>query len=358
MQFTAIENGHGVVANIKQEDSVYSGNALHVATREGLDWSVKSIPFTDDNGGANINKDVAFSGTPEEIHDGGDNTYWTATALSGNWNFTSSSQANTGTQSIDARGTNNGAEAQLERPSGSISSSSYTFITGYVYIGNFNESNHHIYFRFRDAGVNVSNVVDMATFVDTNNEDAWLKFAIPLSLFFDTVTDFDQLIIQTASDAGGAPNYWLDDIQLEESGGTIYTAEPPAGKLFQIKSLDIVMADALDTTLLNSSMPNLSYDQILGLASLSSGVTIRRIRKNKVEFSANFRNLTDILYAGFSIVNAGCDGTNTFIKLSLDASWWIDLDANERDRIELIASDDLSGLLQFRAIARGRELVK
>ena len=116
-----------------------------------------------------------------------------------------------------------------------------------------------------------------------------------------------------------------------------------------------MIVDALSTTLADGTMPNLSYDKILNLNQLTNGITIRRFRQNEVQFSLNARKLTDFLFAAFEINDLFSDNTNTCLKLRAKLDWWAPLDFRTRDKLEIVIADDLSGLLEMRAVIRGRE---
>lgn len=326
---------------------------LHVASIPSYDWDTRSKPLLNDTYGPNLNQNAAASGTPDGIHDGTDSALWTATALSGTWDFASTAQAQAGTKSIDATSTVDGDQAQLERSS-AISSDSYTSLSGYIYLTSYNSTRHQILLQFRLAGVDVGVSVNLGDVIDPGTLNAWQAFDIPLSNF-GVSGNIDQLIIQTVRTSGQPPNYYLDTIQLEESGTLTYTVEPDIGTVFQFKTFDMVMVDDIATALASNSMPNLSYDKILGLSSLTNGITIRRFSSEKVQFSLVARKLTDFLFAAFEINDVGSDGTNTFLKLRAKLDFWAPLDYRTRDRLEIVVSDDLSGLLEARAVIRGRE---
>ena len=90
---------------------------------------------------------------------------------------------------------------------------------------------------------------------------------------------------------------------------------------------------------------------------LANGITFRVTVDNEVFFSATFRDLGDLMIAAFNIEGSGCDGTNTFLKLTARLSEFVTLRSERRDKFEIIIADDLSGLLRFRANLRGRVLV-
>lgn len=50
--------------------------------------------------GADMNVDVGFTGTPDKIHDGIDSVLWTASAISGTWDFSSTTHAKQGVSTV------------------------------------------------------------------------------------------------------------------------------------------------------------------------------------------------------------------------------------------------------------------
>ncbi len=64
-------------------------------------FTVNGLPFFNPTSGISMNIDASFSGTPVEIHDGEDNTYWTGSSVAGTkFTFNSTDRANSGTNSV------------------------------------------------------------------------------------------------------------------------------------------------------------------------------------------------------------------------------------------------------------------
>jgi hypothetical protein len=345
-----IEDANGNIISSKDENGWTN---LRVASIDGYEWDTKSKPLLNDTYGPNLNQNAAASGTPDGVHNGTDTALWTGSSLSGTWDFASTAQAQAGTKSIDATGTTNGDQAQLERSS-AIASSSYNSLSGYIYLTSYNPSKNQILLQFRLAGVNVGVSVNLGDVIDTGVLNAWQSFDIPLSNF-SLIGNIDQLIIQTVRTSGSPPDYYLDTVQLEEAGTLIYSAEADQGTIFEFQTFDMILVDDLVGTLVNNSMPALAYNKILNLSSLTNGITIRRFKGDEVQFSLVARKLSDFLFAAFEIGDVFGDGTNTLIKLRARLDWWAPLDFRTRDRLEIVIADDLSSLIEARAVIRGRE---
>lgn len=349
-QRTMLEDAKGNIFATKQ-DGAYT--ALRVASVDAYDWDSKTKLLLNEEYGPNFNQDAEPSGTPDGIHDGTDTALWTATALSGSWDFASTAQAQTGTKSIDGTGTINNSQAELERSS-ALDPRSYNSLSGGIYLTFFNPAANEIRLKFRLAGVDVGQEVNLGGVIDASTLNSWQNFNIPLS-DFDLTGDVDQLIITTKRQGDKAANFYLDNLQIEEAGSSVFYAEAAPGKIFEIQTVEVLMVDAISTTLSNSSMPALSYDKFLNVNQLNTGITIRRFKNGEAVFSLTARKLGDLLYGNFTITDMVSDGTNTLLKLRMKLDWWAPLDFRTRDRIEVVISDDLSGLIEAKAMIRGRE---
>ena len=100
-------------------------------------------------------------------------------------------------------------------------------------------------------------------------------------------------------------------------------------------------------------MPNLSYDKILDLASLTNGFVITRKKKGKTLFSATIKNLGAHISAGAKADEPWSDGTNTFVILRAIFDEPLILTGDVDDTLSIQINDDMSGLLQFTVAARG-----
>lgn len=326
-------------------------------TTELYDWKQRSILFTDDDGSRNINIDASFGGTPDGVHNGTDAVEWTAAATVGTWDFASTIQSHSGTKSIRANNMSNGDIATISKGS-SLDFSAYTAFSGWIYIERFQDTTQQIWATFTLSSITIGNSVNISDYIDGSTSGAWQKFVIPKSDLGITDVDVDALVIEFVVSSGKAPRVYFDDMQIEETGGKVFTASPNIDKVFQYNAIEFYFADAIASTLASGTMHNLAYDQILGVTALSSGIGLQRFENGKPQVTVIMRNLSEMLSSTFDIINVGSDGTNTFLKLRVKLPVWITLDGKERDRVQLSISDDLSGLLEFKAILIGRELIE
>jgi hypothetical protein len=293
--------------------------------------------------GRSMNQSAPFTGTPVNIHDGTDNAYWTASALSGTWAFDSTDQNHTaaGTKSIDATSTANNREAQIEAPS-PIDVNTYNSLVGWIYITGWSSSGSakNVEFRLRLAGVDVGLSVDISGYIDVGVFNEWQQFIIPTVDF--SSGSIDQLIIKTIDIGGGPPpDYYLDDLTFQEAGGFIdFSYAPPPDKRFTITSISTVMVDAV--TELAGSNPL----ALLGLSKLTNGILLRFDVANQVVQSLPVKCTEDLAkFANVNPISTFSDDTNTMLKLVGNTE--IKLDGRTRDCITYRIQDDLSGLLDM-----------
>ena len=304
-------------------------------------------PFLNDDFGTAMNQNVTFSGTPEIIHNGGTSTEWTGIAIQGTWNF-----ADGGKTTITSANNNDEASFAEETPT-TIDMSGFTTLTGKVDIDIYNPVNNSIIIQFDNAGTNVGNSVNLNDFIDTGNFSEQ-SFAIPKDALGLTSDLLDGMTITITRTGGTKPTIKFDDIQFEQTGTpVVFTARTPLGTVFCITELRIAIADALAGTVTDGTMEGLSYDKFLNVSALTIGILFQRTQNSKVKFSVNIKQLGDFLSTGSNLVNHISDGTNTFITLVVKFPEPIVLDGNTLDKLTFTINDNLSGLLQFTAAARG-----
>lgn len=335
-------------------------NALVVATRPLKIFENKIKFFVNLNYGYNMNVAAGFSGTPDCIHNGTDNTYWTASAIVGDWVFNSIDQAHTGTKSIDATATDDSDIAQITRGS-VIDLTNKAAITGWIYISSWDDKDIKRVDMFgwnTATSLMVGDVVNLKDYIDVGLVNSWQKFAVSLGCMKLVNETIDAIRIETIDiGAGNAPRYYLDDIQIEETGGCIeFSIIPDSGSWLYVNNYSIFMVDQYSSVLADATMPCFSYDKFIGVPSLSVGVLYRRFVGKRVTLSFPFKNLGEILmFPGSTIENYGSDGTNTFLKILVDLKEPIILKSENADKISFVISDDLSPLLKFVISANCKE---
>ena len=268
---------------------------------------------------------------------------------------------------VNASLSTNGDTLQFNKGS-DLDLSGYVAITGYIYITSWVDTgtkNVEIYGWDVGSTIELGVRVNINDYISINNLNVWQKFTIPLAdmALAGLTSTFDGLRIATVDiGAGASPNYFVDYIQVEQTGAvdpTSYCVRPDKGTWLHIHEFTWSIADALDTTLVNASMPSLSYDKILGIDELSSGISYQRIQNGEVILSASIKKLADMIqWSEAKIDNVVCDGTNTFITIRTVFVEPLVLKAEDNDELRLTINDSMSGLLWLRATVGARSEVR
>lgn len=319
-------------------------------------WTTTSVPFLSSVGSPLLNVDGSASGATDGIHDGTDSALWTATALSGTWDFASTTQFNSGAMSVDATATVDGDQAQFERSS-SLDSSDFAVLTGFIYLEKFNAGRNSIPINFLLAGVPVGVSVNLGDFINTVTLNSWQSFIVPLCDFVVT-GDIDQMVVETATTSGTTPEYFLDDLDLRAGGGEVFTAQVPKDRTFRLKKIEVTFRDDIDLFASvganeNATAWSINPGGIMGLAELTNGLAVRSVVNGVTGQSAVIRNMAEMLYTVFSVADVFAQGTDAIVKLESGVETTIFFDGAQDDRVELVISDDMTGLTDFRAILRG-----
>ena len=348
LEVRLIGNGNSADPIIHKKKTHPAG--LVVYTEPYLDAVAKTVPMLSETNGVNANINAAFSGTPDGIHNGTDTVLWTGSAISGTWDFASTTQAQAGTKSVDAIATVDNDEALFTRAS-TISTGDYTAITGFIYITAWPGSGtKEVTLRLRNGGINQGDELNLSNYMDTGTLGSWQAFAIPIEEFNAGTVDVDEFVVKTVDIGGGqAPNYYLDVLQFEEAGGDTFIIEPTPGTRFHITEITIVMAD---TTTDTSS----TWNQILELAKLTNGINFILTTDNAIRFNGTFQQHVDFLtFPGMEASFDG-NGTNASVQYTADLSAFpAVMSGKTKDNFRMIIADNLSGLLFFRVLVRGYE---
>lgn len=352
-------NGEAAVRDLADRN-VPAG--LMVYTEPYKQFTPELFFFSNSTYGIDMNQNAAFSGTPEGVHNGADTTLWTASAVQGSWDFNSSAQAQSGSFSIDATGTANNAEARFDDAT-SIDMSNYIALSGWIYITGWETIGvKDVQIEARINTVLVGNLVNLSNYINTNTFNQWQKFAIPKADLGLSTQTVDELRIRTISSGGGAaPDYYLDNIQWEQTGGPItFTIKPNVGtRLYLTSIVDFAVSNVDSTFTLTAgtgkapNSPNISYNKFFGETALTTGFVSIITQNEQVVFAAAARQNSDLLQIPNSNMTIGSDGTTTWYKWAGEFPTPFVLDGDRGDVWTAIINDDLSTLLQFRAIATG-----
>jgi len=307
------------------------------------DYTGVGFFLTNGGGTADMNVDGSIGGTPDNIYIDDPTTNWTNTALSGTWDFGSTTiTPQGGTESIEAINTVDGDQMQIEKSS-TVDMDNFTAISGYLYLTSWNDVRHNIMLELRLAGVLQGNPLELNAFVDTGILNAWQQFIIPKASLGITDELIDQLVVTTGATTGSPPNYYLDTINIEQSGSRLFKFEVPTGKIFEVFSVNYTLIDNITV---------IEPRQLMGVASLTNGLTVQTVIDDETTFGASVKNISEIIEAGAQLDSTIIGATESMVNIIGLSPWWSRLGAG--DTFGITVNDDLTGLISFRVIIRGR----
>ncbi len=233
----------------------------------------------------------------------------------------------------------------------------FTAITMWIYVDkNWGVSDSTSFYGYDSAAAaQVGDAVLLQEYFDFTDFDTWHSIVIPLGdMGLASAATVDAFRVEQVATSGPKPVFYLDKLQVEASGTpAVFKVNVDRADRFHIEELVFAYADALDATLANGTMPALAYNQILGVTALPTGFTITRSRGGKTLFVASVKTLGAHLSAGAKADLPWTDGTNTFVTLRAIFDRPLILSGAPGDILTITINDDMSGLLQFTAAARG-----
>ena len=340
--------GTGLEAGVHQDTRSKAGpNGLVSYTEERRIYQSESAPFVNATYGIDMNVNAAFGGTPDGVHNGNDSVLWTDSALIGTWDFSSTAQAQSGSQSIDATSTVGNNEAQLERGS-TIDLSGYVALSGWIYVTDWRVTGtKDVELRARIAGVDEGTSVSLSNYINEFVFDVWQKFVIPLSDMNLETSTIDQLIITTIDIGGGpAPDYYLDNIQFEETGAPItFAATAVEGTIFVVNRLLVTIA---------ANVTDVDFDTYMGV-SVTNPILFMIQQDGILEFAGAFAKISDSLWTGGQIINRIDNPTKTLITLEVPFDGKYTFDSRRGDGMFFTLGDDFSSLTLHRGLLTGKK---
>jgi len=314
-------------------------------------------PMVNEAYGNAMNQDISFGGTPELINDGGDTAGWTGNNVIGNdVDFTSTDRPETGSASVEINNPDVNDVWEFDKGS-DLTTADYTAVTMSINIDKNWAGGDDIGLYAYDQGSasQIGNEVSIGDYVNEGDFDVWQQAIIPFSDLGLVVTDFDTFrMVNNARNGKKSPRFFIDNFYIQQTGTPAeFRTNSPPGQNYYIDEIIFTFVDALDTTLADASMNNLSYDQILGVTGLSNGFLLRRFVDGEATISAPLSSLSEFIRAGFETTNIGSDGTNTYLTLSLKFPNPLVVYGGVNSYISATISENLSGLVVANAVCRG-----
>lgn len=311
--------------------------------------------------GFDMNKDARFTGTPVVIHNGTDSSGFTGSNLTGaNFVFNSTAQAYAGTHSIDGTATVEGNEALFS--DGSVALSGYVALSGAVYLTSWSTQGtlKEVEVRLRFSGTDVGNSVNLSSYINKALFGVWQLFAIPFADFGASTSTINQVVVKTRDlGAGNPPDYYLDALQIEQTGGGLaYEASAAQGTIYSISGFGIGMVDTYDGTLANSPSAKATWNKFFGITKLPVGIISYTVINGIQVFTGVVQQFMDFQIYPNVKFQTGTDGTSTWYKWDVFfgdefGGSPLVLDSRRGDKLGFLLLDDLSGLDYFRILTNG-----
>lgn len=329
-----------------------------VYTEDLVEYRPRSTPLVNGDFGQAMNQNAAFGGTPVGVHNGGDVVQWTATTEAGSGiDFASTTVAYAGSASVRFNSCPLNTIGQFDKGSDLVYSS-YTAITMYVYVNRrWDEGLDEVEVYCWDTGTSaiVGNRVQLTSYLDEANYDVWQRVVIPFA-DLGVSSNFDAIRVEVTEIELQSPDFFLDNIQVEETGTPIeYRAKSLSGRRYFVRSVRFTFTDAWDlsTSAGDAAALGLSHNRFLGVSALPNGILFRRVNQGKVAFAVPLRDLKDMMAIGFNVVNVMCDETNSLMNVEVYFERPLILYGDTESYFSVTISDNLSGLTDMRCYLRG-----
>jgi hypothetical protein len=277
------------------------------------------------------------------------NPIWTGNIVAGTWDFAA-------TGKITITSANDNDEATFDTDSSRMwDMANFSTITGKVDLDTYDSTQNNMLLSFGLNGVLAGNSVNLDDHIDVGIFDEQ-SFSIPKANFGLSNQEVNDMSLLITRSGGVKPTIKFDDFHIQGTGGVVpavFYSRTPLGSIFHVQEIRAQIADALTGAVTDGTMPGLGYSKILALSALTNGIVVNRVQDGVVKDSFVLRQLGDFLTAGGEIETAISDGTNTMITVNIKFPEPIVMNGNPNSYISITINDDLSGLLQFTASARG-----
>lgn len=248
-----IQDGTGtdLSASVKEKSGI---NGLVVYNQELQEFEVLFSAAFNETFGIEMAQDFSFGGTPDGIHNGTDSVLYTAAAISGTkFTFDSTDQANSGTKSIKSNKAQVGNIMEFDRGS-DVDLSNFVAITLFVYVDNgwspASADSVTIYGWDTGTASQIGDAVVLEGFFNETTFGFWQKITIPLEDMTLSSATVDAFRVEIVARSGGGALFYIDDMQVEETGAAaIFKVQAPIGLFYIIQSISFSFVDALNTTL-------------------------------------------------------------------------------------------------------------
>lgn len=348
-------NGTDKEAHVHKRDD---NNGVIVFTEPLIRREFTNIFAANDCFGSDMAIDVTASGCPVLVHDGIDSCLWTGSVITGTAariTFNSCVRANAGCNSVEMDNMTVGSIIQFLGCC-SVNLACYVSLSMFINVDKDWAAGDAvtIYGWCSCTNNQVGTSVCLSSYFNCLDFDVWQSINIPLGDMCLQSSSVDSFRVSQGSVTGKAPKFYLDCIQIIETGSPVaFLIEPPASKIFSVNTLLLTFTDTFAGTVTGGTMPGYAYNKILGVSSLTNGISIQfRINGESAE-GAVYAEFGDFVREGFSIKDVMSDGTVTLVAMRFEFSEPLRLQRREEDHISITISDNISGLDSFTALAIG-----
>lgn len=340
-------SGNGLLADVVEEK--LKGLLVYAERREkvGVNLSARNA-----SGSTNIAIDASPAST-ELINDGGDTSAWTG-AATGNVVLTSTTQAFTGTQSVEWPTGQQTSEAQFTRPSGTLTTGSGKSFTGAIYLDTV-PAGADVEIRLFLSGVAQTAWTSIGSSIDFGVVGEWQQFDYASSLL-GTVT-FDRVDVRKRVNG---TIFFLDIFSFADTGGTtnsLFNLQPRNSNLnnteIALKEIDIYIESSTDTTLINAATNNINPTKFGSLAALTNGIQVSVIQNDNVLENFVIRDNRDLLTQRSPTVQSGGDAASSWMLFTYKLPEDIKIVAGDGNKILVRVSEDLTGFDNIQILGRG-----
>lgn len=308
----------------------------------------RNKPFVNALFGQNMNQDAAFGGTPIQVHDGIDSVLWTGSQIVGSSvTFNSTERPYAGSNSVKVDNPDVGDIWQFTAGS-SEDLTGHSAITIRINIDKDWTPADSIAIYGWDTGLSamVGVVVNIEDYMSEGDFDVWQHIVIPLSTLSLEDESIDAIRMELLSKDVKAPVFYMDDIQIEETGGITFEVAPDVNKDFYISNVRLSIVNNVVGTAAKE------HDDLLGL-TLLNGITINRTSDGVERVGRNLQTLYDLYSVGFDKILLEEGATDSILTVEIKFDIPVILRSATGDTIALGINDNLSGYIQMSAIARG-----
>ena len=357
-----IADSSGVPVEVNTDTG--ENTALVVATRDHKTYTTKTAFFSNPTHGIEMAQDGKYGGTPLLIHDGTDTVAWTFSEPVGTaWVADSTTRFYSDAKALLSSNSNVGAIMQVINNTGPGDNidmtASYVALTMWINVDSDWVTGDSVSVYAHVDGSLVGNAVMLEDYFDYSTYDVWHWINIPLTDMGIGSTSIDAFRFEIESRAGAkSPTFYIDEMYLQVSGSSIdFEITPDKGTWFYIKAFQTTFVDAYNPDNADGTMPNLSYNKILDVASTTGYVYKRYIEGNTHPVSERrITNLMDLLSLPYSkISNYISDGTNTLITIENTYPTGMEfvLKSEDLDKLVFTIDDKFDDLLYFRICVQG-----